>query len=138
MIQLGVALTLVTALILLPADAGTDGWVPVRVEYSTLLAALPTYGRWHFSASHGAGDLWTLNLSVSGSGFNPLTVLIADDAAYAAWCATNATTGCLLIARVNWTLNTQVPFPTPARGTSCCPIRSASACCTVLLSRSIS
>jgi hypothetical protein len=83
----------------------------VSTEHQAVLTVLPAHSQWHFNATRGAGELWTVNLSVSGSGFNPLTVLIADEAAYADWRATNATTDCLVVVHVNWSLNTQAAFP---------------------------
>lgn len=108
----GLALTVLTALLLLPlGTTARGGWVRVTTEYQAVLAVLPAYSQWHFNVTRGVGELWTVNLSVSGSGFNPLTVLIADARAYADWCATNATTGCLVLTHVNWSLNAQAAFP---------------------------
>jgi hypothetical protein len=83
----------------------------VTTEYQAVVAVLPACSQWRFNATRGAGELWTVNLSVSGSGFNPLTVLIADAPTYVSWCATNATTACLVVAHVNWGLHTQAAFP---------------------------
>ena len=108
----GLALTVLTALVLLPlGTTARGGWVRVTTEYQAVLAVLSPYSQWQFNATRGVGELWTVNLSVSGSGFNALTLLIADAPAYADWCATNATTGCLVVTHVNWSLNAQIAFP---------------------------
>jgi hypothetical protein len=83
----------------------------VATEFQDWLASLPGYGQLYFNATRGPEDLWAINFTVSGTGFNPTVLIVCDDPAYAAWHVNGSTAGCLLVQAVDWAYHTQLVFP---------------------------
>jgi hypothetical protein len=89
-------------------------WVRVGEECRCLFGALPGASHWAFNANRSLGELWTVNLSVSGTGFHPITVLICDEEAYHQWVVDGSTATCLLVVAVNWSFHGQAAFSHPS------------------------
>jgi len=94
--------------------SGDGNWVRVAEECRVLFGGLPAASHWTFIANRSLGELWTVNLTVSGTGFHPITLLICDAEAYHQWVVDGSTATCLLAAAVNWSFHGQVAFSHPS------------------------
>lgn len=90
-------------------------WLRVGEECRVLFGALPGASHWTFNANRSLGELWTVNLTVSGTGFHPIIVLVCDEEAYHQWIADGSTATCLFVRAVNWSLHGQIAFSHPNR-----------------------
>jgi hypothetical protein len=69
-------------------------WVRVAEDCRCLLGVLPGANHWTFNANRSQGELWTINLTVSATGFHPITVLVCDGEAFDQWLANGPVAGC--------------------------------------------
>ncbi|MFX1561851.1 MAG: hypothetical protein ACFFDP_00900 [Promethearchaeota archaeon] len=104
-------LLLITSWIPNTLNANEGSWTRIDYEYRGFLESLPSHSQWYYNNTRGSGDLWTINLTISGTGFNPTTLLVCNDTAYQSYLTNQTTTGCLILDEVDWSLNTQAAFP---------------------------
>ncbi|MFX0169583.1 MAG: hypothetical protein ACFE89_09560 [Candidatus Hodarchaeota archaeon] len=88
-----------------PVQSAEGYWRRVGYEYRGLYETLPGYSQWIFNHTRGPYDRWIINLTLSGHGFAPTTVLICDSTGYALWQASGSTSQCQLVESVNATLD---------------------------------
>jgi hypothetical protein len=88
------------------ASEGT--WIRNNYDYTGIFQTLAGYEEWNFNTTRGPSDRWVINLTISGYGFNPTTVLVCNQFGYNHWKQTGSTTECALAEAVNLTLDTAV------------------------------
>jgi len=66
-------LLLTTSWIPSPVRAYEGCWNRIYYEYRGFLETLPSHSQWHYNTTRGSGDLWTINLTISGTGEPPIT-----------------------------------------------------------------
>jgi hypothetical protein len=71
---------------------------------------LPKESHWTFNANRSQGELWTINLTVSATGFHPITVLVCGGEVFDQWLGNGSLAGCLLVTTANRSLHCQVAF----------------------------
>ena len=75
-------------------NAGDGFWVRKDYDYAGVFQSLGGYEEWNFNTSRGPTDRWVINLTISGYGFNPTTVLVCNQLGYDHWKQTGSTNQC--------------------------------------------
>ncbi|MFX0079771.1 MAG: hypothetical protein ACFE8O_11085 [Candidatus Hermodarchaeota archaeon] len=88
--------------------ASNGVWVRTDYDYKGIFQSLDGYEEWSFNRSRGPNDRWVINLTISGYGFNPTTVLVCNQLGYDHWKQTGSTTQCALAEVVIFTLDVAV------------------------------
>jgi hypothetical protein len=89
--------------------AATEGsWQLVDYEYLGLYESLSGNSIWVLNHTRGPDDRWVIDLTISGYGVNPTTVIICDEAGYERWHSTGSTSLCTFVESVNSTLASTV------------------------------
>lgn len=88
--------------------ASDGAWIRNDYDYTGIFQSLGGYEEWNFNTSRGPKDRWVINLTISGYGFNPTTVLVCNQLGYDHWKQTGSTNQCAFAEAVMLTLDVAV------------------------------
>lgn len=91
-----------------PVLANDGFWVRKDYDYTGFFQSLDGYEEWNFNTSRGPHDRWVINVTISGYGLNPTTVLVCDQLGYDHWKQTSSTTQCVVAEAVMLKLDVAV------------------------------
>lgn len=60
-------------------------WIRNNYDYTGIFQFLARYEEWNFNTTRGPHERWVINLTISGYGFNPITVLVCNQFGYDHW-----------------------------------------------------
>lgn len=88
--------------------ASEGSWIRNDYDYTGIFQSLAGYEEWNFNTTRGPYDRWVINLTISGYGFTPSTVLVCNQFGYDHWKQTGSTIDCALAEAVNFTFDAAV------------------------------
>jgi len=91
-----------------PVHASDGFWVRKDYDYTGIFQSLGGFEEWNFNTSRGPDDRWVINLTISGYGFSPITVLVCNQLGYDQWKQTGSTNQCAFVEAVMLTLDVAV------------------------------